>query len=61
MGEYELQCETCGLLLDSEKLVLKTSNDRDFSYCPNCGGSDFQDLEMGKYSGRNCRYLQNEG
>lgn len=40
-------CEECGWVGDYTHLVSKTDNldDNDFIYCPDCGGTEFEDLD----------------
>jgi len=44
---FELHCKNCWWYGDPSELVSKTSSffDRDFSYCPDCGGTDFEEVE----------------
>lgn len=42
-----LECDDCYWYGSSEELVTKTEDldDKDFSYCPSCGGNNFQEFE----------------
>lgn len=44
-----LICEYCGWSGDSSELVALTDDleDRDFTHCPRCDGTDFEDEEEG--------------
>lgn len=44
--DNEIICNNCGWSGDSTQLVSKTEalDDRDFSYCPECGSCDIEDM-----------------
>ena len=48
--DEEIQCNECGWTGDTTMLVSKTEDleDRDFSYCPECGSNDIEDTEEDK-------------
>ena len=43
----ELECENCWWSGDPSELVSDTDdlNDRDFIHCPQCGGTEFEELD----------------
>ncbi len=42
---FWLICENCDWQGEADELVSKTDDIMDFSYCPKCGGSDFDEEE----------------
>ena len=49
-AEYVLWCENCNWSGDRSELVAATDDleDRDFSHCPDCGGTDFEEDDQGE-------------
>ena len=48
MDEPEVQCNQCSWQGDALDLVSKTDdiNDKDFNYCPQCGSSEIEDIDI---------------
>ena len=46
MDEFEVECVDCNWQGYSSDLVSKTVDweDKDFSFCPDCGGDDIQEI-----------------
>lgn len=49
MSEDNLWCIECGWVGDYSQLVAATDDldDEDFIYCPDCGGTEFEESEEG--------------
>ena len=45
MGEWELECRDCGWRGKASELseVADDSGDKALTFCPDCGGSDFEE------------------